>query len=155
VIERLSFALNAHLGPERGYLAFRMACYLAVSGSALVADVMVYRLALLFLPVAAAAAAVGFIFGVATHYAVSSRVLFNDILTARGGAAEAPVVGQFFLAGFTGLIVTTSVVWLVADVAGYHPMLAKACAACLSFLCVFAVLRAFVLGDFLTRPTSA
>jgi putative flippase GtrA len=151
VIERLSSTLDDRLGPERGYAAFRMLCYLAVSASALVADVTVYRFALMVMPIAAAAAAVGFVFGVITHYAVSSRLLFTDILKARGGAAEAPVLGQFFLAGCTGLVVTTSVVWLLADVGGYHPMLAKACAVALSFASVFAVLRALVLGNFLQR----
>jgi putative flippase GtrA len=155
VIERLSSTLIAQLGPERGYAAFRMGCYLAVSAAALVADVTIYRFALMVLPVAAAAAAVGFVFGVVAHYAVSSRVLFTDILKARGGAAEAPVLGQFFLAGFTGLIVTTSVVWVVADLGGYHPMVAKACAVAVSFASVFAVLRALVLGNFLQRQPSA
>jgi putative flippase GtrA len=154
VIERLASTLTDRLGPERGYAAFRMACYLAVSASALVADVTIYRFALMLLPTAAAAAAVGFVFGVVTHYAVSSRLLFTDILKARGGAAEAPVLGQFFLAGFTGLIVTTSVVWVVADLGGYHPMIAKAGAVTLSFASVFAVLRALVLGNFLQRQSS-
>ncbi len=154
MIERLSSALIAQLGPERGYAVFRMGCYLTVSAAALIADVTVYRFALMLLPFAAAAAAVGFIFGVMTHYAVSSRLLFTDILKARGGAAEAPVLGQFFLAGLTGLVVTTSVVWAVADLGGYHPMLAKACAVALSFTSVFIVLRTLVLGNFLHRQPS-
>ena len=63
--------------------------------------------------------------------------------------------GQFLIAGGTGLLVTPAIVWAVADVAGFHPLLAKACAVVVSFVCVFAVMRFLVLGDFLKRPAAA
>jgi putative flippase GtrA len=152
VIARLDRLLIETLGPARGYAAFRLLSYLAVSAAALITDVAVYRLCLPLVGTAAMAAAIGFVFGIFAHYVVSSRVLFSDILKARGGSAEAPIVGQFFMAGGTGLLVTTLVVWLVADFGGYHPYAAKAVAVVFSFASVFALMRFVVLGNFLKRP---
>ncbi len=139
------------LGEERGYAAFRFLSYVFVCAVALVVDLSIYRMALSVFPLAAMAAACGFAVGNVTHYAVSSRLIFSDILTARGGRAEAPVMGKFFAAGCTGFSVTTLIVWLMADVAGYHPFIAKGVAIIFSFFSVFAVMRFLVLGNFLKR----
>jgi putative flippase GtrA len=143
--------LNRWLGADHAYALYRLACYVGVSAIALAVDVTVFRSALALVPTAAGAAACGFLFGVMTHYMVSSRLAFSDLLKGRGAAAEAPVFGQFFMAGATGLTVTSFVVWVVADIGGYHPYTAKACAVVFSFICVFAVMRFVVLGNFLQR----
>jgi putative flippase GtrA len=147
--------LSQRLGEERGFAAFRFLSYVFVCAVALAVDLSVYRLALPALPLAALAAAVGFFVGNITHYIVSSRLVFNDILTERGYRTEAPVMVKFIAAGCTGFTVTTLIVWLIADVAGYHPFLAKGVAIVFSFVSVFAVMRFFVLGDFLKRATPA
>lgn len=155
MIEQFERRLSERLGEARGYAVFRMLCYIGVSVSALMADVTVYVLMLGFVSKAAYAAAFGFIIGVVTHYLVASRVAFPDRLEARGSAAEAPVMAKFFAAGATGLAVTPAIVWLLADSLGYHPYLAKAVAVGVSFVCVFAVLRFLVLGNFLKRADDA
>jgi putative flippase GtrA len=150
-IERL---LSNTLGPERGYAAFRFFCYVSASGTALLVDLTTYRAALTVFPRAAIAAAIGFGFGILTHYTMSTRVLFGDVLQARGATEEAPVLGKFFIAGITGLLVTTLIVWLVADIGGYHPYAAKAVAVVFSFVSVFTVMRFIVLGNFMKRSTA-
>lgn len=155
MIGKFQSLLEASVGDETAFALIRLGAYVAVSAAAFVVDFSIYRFALPMLPTAAAAAAIGFLCGVMTHYAISSRIAFTDILKARGGIAEAPVVGQFFAAGGTGLVVTTAVVWSLADLGGYHPYVAKAFAVALSFASVFAVMRLYVLGNFLRRTPSA
>lgn len=140
------------LGPELAYALFRVACYGSVSGVALLVDLLVYRFALLAAPYAAMAAACGFLAGCLTHYLVSSRIAFADVLTRRGAPAEAQVLGQFVAAGGTGLVVTCFVVWLVSDVLGHHPFVGKGVAVLFSVASVFTIMRIFVLGNFLARP---
>lgn len=153
--EALDRFLSQLFGPERGYAVFRLLAYVFVSACALVADVTVYVMVLGHTSTAAIAAAFGFVAGVATHYVVSSRLVFADRLTARGGVVEAPIVARFFIAGATGLMVTPAIVWLIADVAGYHPYVAKAVAVVVSFASVLTVMRLLVLGNFLTREPDA
>lgn len=155
MIDALDRLLSHLFGPERGYAVFRLMAYVFVSACALVADVLVYVAALGHTSKAAIAAALGFIAGVVTHYIISSRIVFADRLTARGGLEEAPVVGKFFIAGATGLLVTPAIVWLVADFGGYHPYVAKAAAVVVSFASVLTVMRLLVLGNFLTRSEDA
>lgn len=139
------------IGAERAYALFRLGCYVSVSAAALLVDLMVYRSALGKVPYAALAAACGFLCGCMTHYLISSRLAFADVLTKRGAPAEAVVISQFVAAGITGLAVTSVIVWLVADIGGYHPLAAKAVAVVFSFASVFTVMRLYVLGNFLAR----
>lgn len=140
----LADPLMALLPKRSRPIALQFAGYIAVSGTALAVDVAIYWSLLQALHVAALAAAGGYLCGVLVHYALSSRVVFASRLKARGIAAEAPVLAKFFAAGGAGMIVTVATVGLLADVLGVHPMLAKLIAAGLSFVTVFAVLRAFV-----------
>jgi putative flippase GtrA len=141
------------VGAEHAYALFRFACYVSVSAAALVVDVSVYRYALGHVPAAAMAAACGFLAGCATHYTISSRVAFSDVLKERGAPQEAQVFGKFVAAGVTGLIVTSFVVWIVSDVLGHDPLIGKAVAVVFSFASVFTMMRLFVLGSFLVRPS--
>lgn len=125
-------------------LVLQFGGYVAVSGTALAVDVAVYWSLLQIVGVAALAAAGGYVCGVMVHYALSSRVVFASRLAQRGIKAEAPVLFRFFLAGGSGLVVTVTVVGLLADILGFHALLAKFFAAGLSFLTVFTVLRTFV-----------
>ena len=143
--------LTPVVGAEHAYALFRLACYVSVSAAALAVDLLVYRAALGKVPYAALAAVCGFLCGCLTHYLISSRLAFSDVLTKRGAPAEALVVSQFVSAGITGLAVTSLIVWLVADLGGYHPLTAKAVAVVFSFVSVFTVMRLYVLGNFLAR----
>lgn len=118
--------------------------YVAVSGSALLVDVAIYWLLLSVFHFAFMAAAGGYVFGVATHYMLSSRIVFRGRFHKRGVAEEAPTIAKFFAAGASGLLVTAVVVGLLADVLGVHPLLAKFVAAGCSFIVVFLSLRLFV-----------
>lgn len=118
--------------------------YVAVSGAALAVDVSIYASLLTVFHYASLAAPFGYVFGVLTHYMLSSRIVFRKRISARGLSAEAPVIGKFFAAGFTGLLVTTLTIAILADMMGIHPLVAKAAAAGLSFIAVFTSLRLFV-----------
>lgn len=128
----------------RGDDVLQFAAYVAVSGGALLVDVAIYWLLLSVLNFAFMAAAGGYMFGVAAHYMLSSRIVFRRRFHKRGVAEEAPTIAKFFAAGASGLLVTSAVVGLLADVFGVHPLVAKFAAAGCSFVVVFLSLRLFV-----------
>ncbi len=132
--------LPARLAP----LALQFMAYVLVSASALVVDFSLYWMLLKIVRTAALAASCGYVVGVLTHYALSSRIVFKDRLSARGAVAEAPVLAKFFVAGASGLAITTATVGLLADGLGVSPIVAKICASGLSFVTVFTALRIFV-----------
>ncbi len=133
-------AVPARLRP----LARQFIGYLAVSGTALVVDVTIYWSLVKVIGIAAVSAAASYVFGVMVHYLLSSRIVFASRLRARGLAAEAPALAKFFLAGGLGLVITVATVGLLADLMGFHPLLARLIAAGLSFVTVFTALRVFV-----------
>ena len=118
--------------------------YIAVSGTALCVDFAIYASLLGLTHFAFIAAAGGYVCGVVTHYALSSRIVFRHRFAKRGLVQEAPTVAKFFGAGLAGLTVTSIVVGVIADAMGGDPLLAKAAAAGCSFLVVFTILRLFV-----------
>lgn len=124
--------------------ALQFVGYTMVSAIALVVDTSVYWTLLQPLKLAAKAAACGYVCGVLTHYALSSRIVFASRLKGRGVKAEAPVLAKFFAAGAVGLIVTSVTIGILADGFGMHPLLAKFFAAGLSFVTVFTSMRVFV-----------
>lgn len=140
VVRVTAAVLPARLVP----LALQFMAYVLVSASALVVDFSLYWLMLKIVRTAALAASFGYVVGVLTHYALSSRIVFKDRLAARGAAAEAPVLAKFFVAGASGLAVTALTVGLLADGLGVSPIVAKICASGLSFVTVFSALRIFV-----------
>lgn len=142
------FTWLASLLPARWRaIAVRFAGYVGVSGAAWLVDMTIYGLLLKPAGIAAIAAIGGYLSGMIAHYTLSSRIVFRDVLVRRGVAAETPVFGKFVLAGVTGLCVTTAIVFLIADVAGFNPVLAKLVATAASFATVFTLLRLMVLRD--------
>jgi putative flippase GtrA len=121
--------------------------YVAVSGGALCVDVAIYWLLLKVAYFAFLAAAGGYVFGVMTHYILSSRIVFRSRFSKRGVIEEAPTIAKFFAAGASGLVVTAAVVGLLADVLGFHPLFAKFVAAGCSFVVVFLSMRFFVFNQ--------
>lgn len=147
MIESLLRIVTRHSGLVREFVG-----YVAVSGTALCVDFAIYWSLLGVLRYAFLAAAGGYVFGVLTHYALSSRIVFRQRFDKRGVIEEAPTVAKFFAAGFAGLTVTTLVVGLIADVMGGNPLLAKVIAAGCSFGVVFTILRLLV---FVGRPVQS
>jgi putative flippase GtrA len=118
--------------------------YSAVSAGALCVDFSVYWLLLAFAKFAFLAAIAGYVCGVLFHYVLSSRVVFSHRFQTRGLANEAPTIGRFFLAGATGLVITATIIAILADLGGVHPLIAKLVASGCSFVTVFFTLRVFV-----------
>ena len=142
MIDRLTDALHRHAVVLR-----ELAGYVCVSGTAFCVDFAIYWSLLGVLRFAFAAAVAGYVCGVLTHYALSSRIVFRHRFDKRGVVEEAPTVAKFFGAGFAGLTVTAIVVGVVADLLGGNPLLAKVMAAGCSFLTVFTILRLLVFID--------
>ncbi len=148
--------LKERFGPDVLEYTQQFAGYVLVSGTALVVDVFVYSSLLAHVGYAVAAAACGYICGVITHYLLSSRIVFRSRFSSRGVAAEAPVLVKFFAAGLSGLVVTSVVIGVLVDIMGFDPLLSKLCAAAVSFVTVFTVLRVFVFNLAVsTRPSTA
>ena len=129
---------------ERGDDLRQFAAYVIVSGGALVVDITIYWVLLEVFSFAFMAAAGGYAFGVATHYLLSSRVVFRNQFHKRGVVEEAPTIARFFAASASGLLVTAAVVGMLADGLGVNPLVAKIGAAGCSFIAVFFSLRLFV-----------
>ena len=140
----MNIAAAKDLLAEHAGELLQFAGYVAVSGAAFVIDFSVYWALLNVMHYAFAAAAGGYVCGVLAHYLMSSRIVFRNRFHKRGVVDEAPTVAKFFAAGASGLIVTTLVVGLLADVLDGHPLLAKVCASGCSFAVVFLSLRYFV-----------
>lgn len=118
--------------------------YVAVSGAAFCVDFSIYWALLAVARYAFVAAAGGYVCGVATHYALSSRIVFRHRFDKRGVREEAPAVAKFFAAGASGLLITAVIVGLLADIGGVNPLVAKLVASGCSFFAVFLSLRLFV-----------
>ena len=140
--EELRFLLDKHADEIAQFVR-----YFAVSAVALCIDVTVYWTLLSAAKFAFIAAAGGYVCGVLSHYVMSSRVVFAKRFKKRGLADESPTIARFFAAGFAGLIVTSGVVGLLADVVGMHPLLARIAAAGCSFCVVFLCMRLFVFNQ--------
>lgn len=138
--------LKALIDKHSGELT-QFAGYVAVSGGALCVDVSIYWVLLRIAHFAFVAAAGGYVFGVLAHYMMSSRIIFRHRFDKRGVVEEAPTLAKFFAAGATGLVVTAIIVGVLADLMGFHPMLAKIVAAGCSFIVVFLSLRLFVFNQ--------
>ncbi len=114
--------------------------------AALCVDVSVFLLVLPMMPYAALAAMVGHSSGILAHYLVSSRLtLTREMAHVSGVRAETHALARFFAAGGSGMVVTTVVIYVLADRLGLHPLMAKGFAIGASFLTVFLMLRLLVL----------
>lgn len=139
------------LPAPRREVAAHLIGYAAVSAIALCVDFIIYWSLLSTAKYAFVSAIGGYICGVITHYALSSRVVFGDRFQVRGLVEEAPTIARFFAAGAVGLVITAAIVGLLSDIIGIHPLIAKLAASGCSFLSVFVMLRVFVFN----RPASS
>jgi putative flippase GtrA len=115
--------------------------YVAVSGGALGVDMGVYLLMLHTGVVAAIAAAVGYMCGVAVHWIMSSRFVFDDV--AQSGLARTKQKALFLTSAFLGLGITVAIVAMATHF-GLDPRLAKLCAIAVSFQTTYLLRRNIV-----------
>jgi putative flippase GtrA len=115
---------------------------------ALCVDVSVFLAVLPLVPFAALAAVMGHASGIAAHYLVSSRfTLKAELSHVKGMKAQADALSRFFVAGGTGMAVTTLIVFLTVDHLGLNPLVGKGLAIGASFFTVFLMLRLLVLRE--------
>jgi len=110
----------------------RFVRYVLASVGALAVDVGSF-LALLSLGIMAApASAAGYSLGIAAHWLMSSRAVFQDSV-ASGGMARTRQKALFVISALIGLALTTAIVGF-GDWSGIDPRAAKAVAIVVSFL---------------------
>ncbi len=90
----------------------------------------------------ALAAAIGYIAGIAAHWAISSRLVFVGQVAA-GAAARRQQQGLFVLAGLVGLGITTGIVGAGTRY-GLDPRIAKGIAIVVSFQATYMLRRKVV-----------
>lgn len=115
--------------------------YVAVSAGALGVDIGVYLGALSAGMAAASAAALGYLCGVAVHWFLSSRVVFDEV--AAGGLARTKQKALFLTSALIGLGITVGVVAIASQV-GIDPRLAKLGAIVISFQTTYLLRRRVV-----------
>jgi putative flippase GtrA len=115
--------------------------YIAVSAGALGVDLGVYFVSLHLGLVAALAAAIGYLSGVAVHWILSSRLVFDDV--AERGLARTKQKALFLTSAFVGLGLTVGIVALATRL-GFDPRLAKLVAVAVSFQTTYLLRRTIV-----------
>jgi putative flippase GtrA len=123
--------------------------YVVVSIGALAVDMAVF-LALLQtgLP-SPIAAAIGYSVGIAAHWMLSSRKVFQNRVSDRGTRERTQQKGMFVVSALLGLIVTMSIVG-IGDGLGIDPRIAKVMAIGMSFVITYLLRNVVVF-----RPASA
>jgi putative flippase GtrA len=115
--------------------------YTAVSALALGVDFLV------FLTLAgpalrpSLAGAAGYAIGLAVHYALSVRHVFD---AGSAGKSQARLLGEFIASGIVGLVITTLVIAAATELFGLPPLAAKIAAVAASFLVVYLLRREIV-----------
>jgi putative flippase GtrA len=115
--------------------------YIAVSGGALGVDLGVYFIALAAGVAAELSAAIGYLCGVAVHWILSSRLVFDDV--AERGPARTKQKALFLTSAFIGLGITVGIVALATRF-GLDPRLAKLIAVAVSFQTTYLLRRTIV-----------
>lgn len=118
--------------------------YTAVSGFALALDLAVY-LGLINAGLrAAVAGVVGYVAGLALHYALTTRFVFDASRTAK---SESRLVAEFAASGAIGVLITVGIIDFATVVLMLHPLIAKGIAVSVSFLAVYALRKTIVFAD--------
>jgi putative flippase GtrA len=115
--------------------------YTLVSAVALALDFAIYLLLAGSGANATLAGIVGYACGLALHYLLSVRFVFDPLAANK---AQARLLAEFTLSGLAGMAVTGSVIAVAADLGGMPLLPAKIMATAASFLVVFALRRGVV-----------
>jgi putative flippase GtrA len=106
--------------------------YLAVSVAALAVDLGLFLLFLRIGAASMAASAIGYSFGIAVHWFLSSRKVFGDRVSDKGTAERTQQKAMFVISALIGLGMTTAIVG-AGDAMGIDPRIAKFVAIGVSF----------------------
>jgi putative flippase GtrA len=115
--------------------------YTLVSGLALILDFAVYLLLAAGGMQVALAGALGYACGLALHYMLSVRYVFDARAAHKG---QSRLFAEFAVSGLAGMAITALVIAATVDLAGLPLLPAKILAVGASFLVVFAVRRGVV-----------
>lgn len=115
--------------------------YIVVSALALGVDMSAYLAALQLDMAAAIAAAVGYMLGVAVHWILSSRLVFDEV--AERGLARTKQKALFLTSAVFGLGITVTIVGGATHF-GLDPRLAKLIAIAISFQTTYLLRRKVV-----------
>ena len=130
------------LGPRPWALALQLFRYGVTSGTALVADLALFVCLLWAGLMPTLAGFLSFAVGVAVHYAIGTRFVFD---TSRVTRSRTQLFAEYAAAGISGAVVTTVVIAVATSSAvGLPPLAAKILAVGLNFLVVFTMLRKVV-----------
>jgi putative flippase GtrA len=110
--------------------------YLVVSVGALAVDMGVFLTLLKGGMISAMAAAIGYAVGIAAHWTLSSRKVFQDRVSERGTRERTQQKAMFVVSALLGLIVTMSIVG-VGEALGLDPRIAKVMAIGVSFMLTY------------------
>ena len=97
---------------------------------------------------ASAAGIVGYTAGLALHFLLSSRFVFD---TGASAKSKVRLFAEFVLSGLVGLAITAVVIAAATDLAGLPPVVGKGAAVVVSFASVFVLRRTIV---FAARQTN-
>jgi putative flippase GtrA len=122
--------------------------YVVVSVAALAVDMGVFLVLLETGMVSAVAAAVGYAFGIAAHWTLSSRKVFQDRVSERGSTGRMQQKAMFAVSAILGLLVTMGIVG-IGDIFGIDPRIAKITAIGVSFMLTYLLRNLLV---FRTQP---
>ena len=97
----------------------------------------------------ALAGAIGYACGLALHYMLSVRFVFDAAAAHKG---QSRLVAEFALSGLAGMAITALVIAVTVDLGGMPLLPAKILAVGVSFLVVFALRRGVVFAGRRSLP---
>lgn len=124
--------------------------YVIVSVGALAVDIGVFLALLKGGMVSAMAAAIGYSVGIAAHWTLSSRKVFQDRVSDRGTRERMQQKAMFVISALLGLVVTMSIVG-VGDALGLDPRIAKVMAIGISFMLTYLLRNVVIFRSGATR----
>jgi putative flippase GtrA len=134
--DRGALAVPRSVGDLAGWIGFFRQLtymrYLVVSVAALAVDLGLFLLFLQMGVASMAASAIGYSFGIAVHWFLSSRKVFGDRVSDKGTAARTQQKAMFVMSALLGLGMTTAIVG-AGDAIGIDPRIAKIVAIGVSF----------------------
>ncbi|MET0194258.1 MAG: GtrA family protein [Hyphomicrobiaceae bacterium] len=135
--------LTPIVAPVLGLLP-QLSRYTLVSALALVLDFAVYLLLATGGMTVALAGAIGYACGLALHYILSVRYVFD---AAAAHKAQSRLFAEFAISGLAGMVITALVIAIAVDVGGMPLLPAKILAVGMSFVVVFALRRGVVFAS--------
>jgi putative flippase GtrA len=136
----LGVRLRRKLAPARAILP-QLSRYTLVSALALILDFAVYLLLAAGGTKVALAGALGYACGLALHYVLSVRYVFDARAAHKG---QYRLFAEFAVSGLAGMAITALVIAAAVEVCGMPLLPAKALAVGMSFLVVFVLRRSVV-----------